>query len=248
MNQSNVEDVNRPVVLLSNKESERIIDLLKLKDQKGEDFTLVDLLIKELVTLRSGSQQQQPIDVAAKAESLRIGALRNKELQKDVKVGISKKRSSFSKELIDKNKENSDQNLVTIYSPKRNRLDSFKGLIKGRDIVNEVIKETYEEANLPEEEYSQDFESLSVSQSMPYSLGQNGKKDNAPFSGKLKPTITADKIESIDESYPEDFEQDSAASASHNFSSKYQNKYIVKTTGIKDVEESKGITFFMKTN
>jgi len=239
MSQSYGDIGSRPVVLLSNKESEKMVDLLKLKNPSEENFSLIDQLIKELVTLRSGSQET--IDNVAKSESLRIGALRNKEGSKDLKVGVAKKRSSFSKELVDKNKENSDQNLlITNFSPKRNRLDSFKGL-KGRDIIHEVIKETYEEANVPEEEYSQDFESMTVSQSMPHSLGQNNKKENVINSGMLKSTVAIEKVESIEESYPEDFEQLSAASASHNFSTKYANKYSIKTGGIKDVDESKGM-------
>ena len=52
--------------MLSNKESERIADFVALKNAKDEHFGVLDLLIKELIALRtSGSQiplEEKPVD------------------------------------------------------------------------------------------------------------------------------------------------------------------------------------------
>jgi len=241
---TDTQQVNRPVVVLSNKESEKLVDLFKLKDSKDEGFGLVDALIRELVTLRTSGSQQQPLDNTVKAESLKVGALRTKESStyKDPKSspGALLRRSSFGKEAM---KENSDANTPNhVPSPKRNRLDSFKGLKKGMGIANEIIKETYEEANAPETDYSQDFESISASQSLPQPFGTaqvSRRKDS--FAKNKNTTMISDRIESIEESYADDFDQLSAASASHNMSAKYPSKYHVKV-GVKEINESKDIS------
>jgi len=241
---ADTQQANRPVVVLSNKESEKLVDLFKLKDSKDEGFGLVDALIRELVTLRTSGSQQQPLDNTVKAESLKVGALRTKESStyKDPKSspGALLRRSSFGKEAM---KENSDANTPNhVPSPKRNRLDSFKGLKKGMGIANEIIKETYEEANAPETDYSQDFESISASQSLPQPFGTaqvSRRKDS--FAKNKNTTMISDRIESIEESYADDFDQLSAASASHNMSAKYPSKYHVKV-GVKEINESKDIS------
>jgi len=195
------------------------------------------------VTLRT-SGTQQPLDATAKAESLKVGTLRkDSTTYKDPKSspGALLRRSSFGKDAM--NKENSDANTVGNHlpSPKRGRLDSFKGIKKGMGIANEVIKETYEEANVPETDYSQDFESISASQSLPQPFGTNQVSRRKDSIGRNKnTTMISDKIESVEESYADDFDQLSAASASHNMSSKYPSKYHVKV-GIKEMNDSKGI-------
>jgi len=189
------------------------------------------------VTLRA-SGAQQPLDNVAKAESLKVGTLR-KEPYKDPKTspGALLRRSSFGKEAM---KENSDVNILnSVPSPKKGRLDSFKALKK--TIANEVIKETYEEANVPETDYSQDFESISASQSLPQPFGTGPISRRKDSFGRNKNNITADRIESIEESYADDFDQLSAASASHNISAKYPSKYHVKV-GVKEMDESKDIS------
>jgi len=245
---ADTQQANRPVVVLSNKESEKLVDLFKLKESKDEGFGLVDALIRELVTLRTSGSQQQPLDNIVKAESLKVGSLRTKESStyKDPKSspGALLRRSSFGKEaMLEKNKENSDSNTPNhVPSPKRNRLDSFKGLKKGMGIANEIIKETYEEANAPETEYSQEFESISASQSLPQPFGTaqaSRRKDS--FAKNKNTTMISDRIESIEESYADDFDQLSAASASHNMSAKYPSKYHVKV-GVKEINESKDIS------
>lgn len=185
------------------------------------------------------SGTQQPLDNVAKAESLQVGTLR-KEPYKDPKSmpGALLRRSSFGKEAL--NKENSDVNILNpVPSPKKGRLDSFKGLKKM--IANEVIKETYEEANVPETDYSQDFESISASQSLPQPFGTGPISRRKDSFQRNKNNITADRIESIEESYADDFDQLSQASASHNISAKYPSKYHVKV-GVKEMDESKDIS------
>lgn len=195
----------RPVVVLSNKESEKLVDLYSLKGSKDENVGILDLLIKELVNLKAATGQISP-DLLARTESLQIGSLRS---QGTKQLGPLRRASFGSREApADKNKENLDSsNHLT--SPKKT-----KGILKGRDFANEIIKETYEEANQPEEEYSQIFESISASQSQSLTRPVIGTKKTDLASNRQR-NNNVERMESIGESYPEDFEQMSAASASH---------------------------------
>ena len=234
----------RPVVVLSNKESEKIVDLLGLKTNTDTNFSLLDMLIKELVSLRHPGAQKIT-DSIARAESVQLGNLRSSEAVKENKPVISRRKSSFNKDTTPTNKENVETNNYYFgSSPQRKSKSDKNSLRMSRDITNEIIKETYEEANGIDEEYSQDFESMSISQSLPNLGGgptQSKKVENAPTPKSNNFTSKQlDRMESIEESYADDFDDLSVASASRDLSAKYGRNFTVKTNNLKE-NEDKGI-------
>lgn len=222
----------RPVVVLSNKESEKLVDLYSLKNSNQEGAGLLDLLIRELVNLKAAGGQSVP-DNYARSESLQIGSLR-KDVPKDMKQSAPVRRASIDRDTPTNNKENQDGNRFS-RSPTRNKTDGLKGMRKSLDVSNHVIKETYEEANQPDEEYSQIFESISASQSLPRPLG--GRKAEPIISGRQKNGNVVERMESIGESYPEDFDQLSAASASQKLS-----RHPSKGHNYRDIDESRDVS------
>ena len=233
----------RPVVVLSNKESEKIVDLLGLKTNTETNFSLVDMLIKELVSLRHPGAQKIT-DSTARAESVQFGNLRSAEVVKENKPVISRRKSSFNKDTpTEKNKENVEANnyYFGILSPQKKSKNELRNSLRmSRDITNEIIKETYEEANGIDEEYSQDFESMSGSQSLPNIGGntQSKKVETAPTPKSNNYTSKQlDRMESIEESYADDFDDLSAASGSRDFSAKYGKNFNVKTNNLKDNDD-----------
>ncbi len=225
LNREKVDPFAKAQTLPLYKDIDKIASQLGYKtQQKPENLSLIDMLISELVTLRSGTFGK-PISSPNILELLARASTKEER--------PPSRTSSPGKDVPEKINDNNVVNAVI--SPK-NRRGSIRGLNRTKQLPHEVIAETHEEGNAQEDDYDNDFESITMSQSL----------GNLPTFKRPEPLGKIRSVESVDESYPEDFDQLSAASASQNFSSRIGMKYNNK--GANRDDDSKDIFYLFCLN
>ena len=204
----------QPVIILNQQEQNKLatqLGLLKSNENKGG---VLDLLINELIALKTGQAQSQPVEMTSpKDEENKYSPAKKLTLSKTNPEELSK----FGYKIDSNPGSFSSPKITTSTSIRRNSSAKIKNK-SSRELPTNIIQETKEDS-AAEEEYSQDFESLSVSQNL--SSVEKSKslpgRDGQGLPVSLKGKTIDVKASTISESYPEDFEQ---LSSSQNISFK----------------------------
>jgi hypothetical protein len=213
------------VLLLPSKDTNTLFSQLQLPTDKSPN--LLDTLFSELILLRNTQAPLSPQNNEEAGSPTKFSSLKKSSF---AKLDVNKSDKSDSNSLaspsfpLTRSKSYSQPNAATLNQPAPVHQLPPKDLSK--NLAQYKLKN--EE---PEEEYSQNFESLSISQNLSSVDKSKSFGDNKGSLNQLANKAKADKTSVISESYPDDFE-----TSSQNFSVKIDPKAKKSSIGNKAKE------------